>query len=199
MRELRVTAWCDACIVRGEHTEVDETDTVVVSFNGRPPLSLDLCKDDRVAMVEPLVDLLNERGVKLDQQQQKVMPGQHLDNNGSKTMWLCPVCREERSGRTGILKHMVSMHGMTKVEASRAAPPRGIAVDCVICGFRTNPGTGYAAHVSTEHGSDVWAKVKADMEERISAPAQPELEPPAAAPAAKAPAKKAAAKKAAAR
>ena len=78
--------------------------------------------------------------------------------------WHCPKCSASVGTRHLILSHLQSIHGYTKVSASQLVPPRGETIICEVCGFLTKPGTGYAAHVTVDHGRDTWEKIRARKE-----------------------------------
>lgn len=71
--------------------------------------------------------------------------------------WPCCDCVSEFSSRVKVMTHLMHVHGMTKVEASHAAPPRSASATCVSCGFLADQGTGMANHIRTDHGPEAYA------------------------------------------
>jgi len=51
-------------------------------------------------------------------------------------------------------------HQIDRIEASHLVPPVGESIDCEICGFLCNMGTGYGAHVRAEHSAKDWERIK---------------------------------------
>lgn len=86
-------------------------------------------------------------------------PGPKLPANHSEP-WPCPKCGKDSGTRSMVMSHLVAIHGYDRVKASAMIPPRGEPVTCEVCGYLAQVGTGYSAHVVTQHGQDAWDRIK---------------------------------------
>lgn len=143
---VRTIIGCDSC-------GAEPADTLTLDIGGGPR-RVDLCAacQDVVGLAK-LQALLNDFGADVESTQRARSP--------EDDEWFCPVCQGQRASRRVLLDHMTRMHGMSLVEASRAVPPLGLTISCEVCGYLTNPGPGYAQHVTNGHSPEAWAKIKA--------------------------------------
>lgn len=177
MRETQIITWCDACQARGKNTKITDGEsevTVNLAIAGRPAtldaMTLDLCKADRKALIDPLVALIDEYGVP------KPAPTNGHPHRGPRSMGrpssrtdrdkvlTCPKCDEPvRGSRRNVIAHLTNNHGLDSVAASKLVPTvNGRSVPCPICGYITDGGTGLGAHIRPVHGADAWEQVKAE-------------------------------------
>lgn len=153
---VRTVYACDRC-------DAEPSDHFAIDLgNGRK--QLDLCEpcQKEVGLIE-LSRVLEEHGViSASVQPPAKRPGPKVPANQDDP-WPCPKCGKDSGTRTTLMGHLVSIHGFDRVAASNMVPPRGERVTCDECGYLAQIGTGYSAHVVTQHGQAAWERVKAKL------------------------------------
>jgi hypothetical protein len=102
-----IVAVCDLCHEQGEDASGE---TVTLALDKTGPLSIDLCKDHRVELVDPLRRLLNQHGTPPAAASQGDAKGSTMPSD-STVRAPCPLCPVERVGAQGIALHLESSHG----------------------------------------------------------------------------------------
>lgn len=156
--ELQRIGWCDACTEKGKQTKVDPDESQVTVPNATGTLhTLNLCKTDRRALLEPVWALADKYGVKITPSSNgaKRPAVQPTRRDGTEFITdiapQCPKCdRVLHGGRTHTITHMVSKHGMDRAEASRLLPAVN-PCECSECGFIADGVQGLSAHVASTH------------------------------------------------
>lgn len=141
--------------------EVEASYSVTITLDDSKPYDLDLCTEHATKLVlgELTQEFLNQYGTLSEGEIFGLRPAV-IAPAPTYGKFRCPICHEPRTGRTGTIGHMVSIHGIDRVEASRQVPPAGESIECEQCGFLAQLGQGYGAHVRTEHGEKVWERIK---------------------------------------
>lgn len=157
-RETVIVEYCD--VTHDEKTPAEHTDVMVL--DGKP-LTLLQCDEHykrRLTMSQWGAQFA-EFGWEDVQTEQGKPPRTSTVFHRSDEL-TCPECKKTIVGRTSTLNHLVSIHGYDKVEASKRIKPSGVSIICSICGFVASVGTGFSAHVRTEHGDEVFEQLKAE-------------------------------------
>lgn len=172
--ELQRIGWCDACTDRHKQTKVDPDESVVTLLDeAGVPHTLNLCKSDRKALIDPVLALVEKYGVlRQPSSNGAVAPARRgrppkSAEPVSDFAPQCPKCDARiRGNRTSTINHLATYHKINRVEASKmvpAAEPR----ECPECGLIADRVQGLGAHVMSMHGDDVWAVVRAGMADKL--------------------------------
>lgn len=134
--------------MEGDSSKVPSSRTVTLSFAGGPLKTLDVCAAHDDEMVTPLVDLLAERGVPIEGA--PVTRAPRLGTGVSGEMQQCPICGQERTGWSGVQQHLINVHKLDAVTASRNVPRPPDAVECPTCGLILQR-MGLKPHMASRH------------------------------------------------
>lgn len=159
-RHMQLVVSCDACQKDGHTTPVDPEDQSTIDV-GIGYYAVDLCETHQKALLEPLLDLLGDYGTRVGSPKRTVV--QKTTKRDDDEARECPECGKIlRGNRTSVISHLASLHGVDRIEASKLIPPLGPSVSCTYCGFLSQLGQGYVAHVKSAHGVDAWKAIAKD-------------------------------------
>jgi len=146
-----------------DHREVDATYSAVIKVDESKLYDVDLCAEHagKKTIGELTEEFLEKYGTLTGTELFGVRPPVEGVSPYGKSE--CPICHETRTTRVGAINHVVKIHSVDKIEASRMIPPAGESIECEVCGYLAQMGQGYGAHVRSEHGAKIWERVRKNL------------------------------------
>lgn len=105
-KEILRRIWCDKCLPDTQ-TEAEE---ISITIDGDARM-VDLCKQHRVELVEPLHDLIVEHGQPIARKTKKTAHAPAPAVRGVSGSFVCPTCSKEFDTAQGAGAHRSRAHG----------------------------------------------------------------------------------------
>lgn len=148
MRELRVHAYCDACLSEGGRVEVDPERIVTVALReGEPRRTVDLCPIHTGTLLDPLRALLGESVEEFPDDPVPppvvvVRRSPAIDLDRDPDDLACPLCGAVPATRPNLVRHLEERHHV----ARPAQPAR-----CPDCPYESEEPNRMTAHRNRNH------------------------------------------------
>lgn len=142
--EIVTQTWCDRCLM-DDDKRTPATRSAIVALDGRAR-AVDLC-EECTSLLEPVSAIVERYGVVPNTATPSpLQPSRMAGQPPSSRVLICPVCHQERVGRSALLSHLSNVHKLGMVEASRRM---GGTEECPECGFMAIDKNGLSVHLST--------------------------------------------------
>lgn len=142
-----IVTWCSPCFA--EDVKADAR-TVAVVIDGGKPLTVDVCERHDKEIVQPLRELLEAHGSKLDAASAAPARAATVGRR------LCPHCGASLKSADSLAKHIRRSHGDHDETPDQPTPPSvdesELAHACPDCERRFATPQGLGAHRSRLHG-----------------------------------------------